>query len=305
MALERSVYDILTTAYVERPDVVHIIDGSQIPRFAVALLSEMRRETNRDFIISVHLTEEPYAREYTEKIASIVDVVFCNDANSVRIFDPDDTRHVYYTPHAYYDSVHYVDNSRRRTGVDVFMCGTYYQERVEFFENVDWTGINAYLAGWVVPGVEPSDNFMNVFHIGAMKNEDVAEWYRSCKIAVNVNRVMKIGREYSVIDDGEAYSVGPRVIEAAACGAFQLSDSRGEMVDVFGDSIPAFSSPKEFGDMVRYYLAHDEVMEDLSNKALVAVAPYSSRNRSLQMMSVFKKAIVSFKKMKNKGVSDG
>jgi hypothetical protein len=136
-AVSRSAYDVFTTVYVEKPDVVHFIDGTMVPIDLFRFLQSMREETGRRFVISVHLTEEPYATDYAMEIAKFSDVLFVNDVNSLSVFDPSDSKHVYYAPNAYMDSVHYPDYSVSRTGADVFMCGTMYPERLEFLRQVD------------------------------------------------------------------------------------------------------------------------------------------------------------------------
>jgi spore maturation protein CgeB len=98
------------------------------------------------------------------------------------------------------------------------------------------------------------------------------------------------------ISEGSAYSVSPRIIEAAACGAFQLSDYRKEIVDVFGESVPTFSSPAELREMVLYYLSHEEEMKRLSLLAEQKVRQYSYKNRSAFMLNVFSDALTLYSK---------
>ena len=49
--------------------------------------------------------------------------------------------------------------------------------------------------------------------------------------------------------------MGPRGVEYAACGTFQISDPRPEITDVFGDTVPIHRNPEELGRLIRKYLA--------------------------------------------------
>lgn len=290
----RAAMDVFTEIVLGKPDVIHIIDGTILPLSFFMNLFGFRAETKRRFIVSVHLTEEPYASEYTTSLIKLVDVVFVNDAAAAARFDADGLMHLYYSPHAYYPEIHYPDFGSDKP-IDVFMCGTLYKSRLEFLNEVDWSGVSAKIAGVVPEGLEHlvSPGLSSVLTPGFMDNAVVAEYYRKCKIAINLHRTMKLGFGSGDIDSSDAYSVGPRIIEAAACGAFQLSDYRQEIVDVFGGTIPIFSSPSEFQGMMRHYLENDAERLDLAIGASEAVRQYTCKNRSMFMLERFQEALES------------
>jgi spore maturation protein CgeB len=70
-------------------------------------------------------------------------------------------------------------------------------------------------------------------------------------VNISVHRSQRYADGVRVIDDGEAYSAGPRTWELAACEAFQVSDYRQEIADVFGDAIPFYDTPKELEVLLR------------------------------------------------------
>ncbi|HEU02422.1 MAG TPA: glycosyltransferase family 1 protein, partial [Aurantimonas coralicida] len=125
-------------------------------------------------------------------------------------------------------------------------------------EGVDWTGIKLRLLGfWQAAGFLGKDSPLLPFVVDkAISNLDVPRYYASAKICLNSHRA----------GDG-AESVNPRVVEAAACGAFQLSDARAEMREMFqwGGSwppmapvIPTFDDSESLETLIREYLAADE-----------------------------------------------
>ena len=67
------------------------------------------------------------------------------------------------------------------------------------------------------------------------------------------------------------WAMGPREVEAAACGGFFLRDPRGEGDEVLS-MLPTFTSPAEASDLLRYYLARPDERTDLALKAREAVA---------------------------------
>lgn len=292
MAQNRAAMDVITEVLMQRPDVVHIIDGTVFPINFYNQLFALRQETQRSFIVSIHLTEEPYASAYTTQVVNWVDVVFVNDAAAVKVFDPEGKRHIYYAPHSFFPGTHYPDYEAEKT-TDVFMCGTMYRSRLDFLSQVNWDGINVKIVG-LIPDREVVDPVLGE-HItsGLMDNADVADCYRRCKVAINLHRTVGLRGEDVVLGSEDAYSVGPRVIEAAACGAFQITDHRQEVTDVFGDSIPVFHSPEEFESLIRWYIAHDGERLEKAKKSNALVQRYSARNRAMFMLEVFQEALLS------------
>ena len=147
-AVVRSAMDVVTDVLLHRPDVVHVIDGTMFPEIMFRSLYDLRNETGRDFLISVHLTEEPYSLDRTFGMVQFIDLVFVNDAYAVDKYDPDGNRHVYYVPHVYHPGVHYDDDRER--DIDVFFCGTLFRERAKMFSGVNWDGINVKMIAQVV-----------------------------------------------------------------------------------------------------------------------------------------------------------
>lgn len=103
-------------------------------------------------------------------------------------------------------------------------------------------------------------------------NAFTARIYRGSAIGINIHRTERWNNNADVlIDPGEAYSMGPRAVELAACGLFQIADFRQEIEDVFGDSVPFHSSPEELGRLIRKYLADPAERERLARQQHEAI----------------------------------
>ena len=103
-------------------------------------------------------------------------------------------------------------------------------------------------------------------------NAFTARIYRGSAIGINIHRTERWNNNADVlIDPGEAYSMGPRAVELAACGLFQIADYRQEIIDVFGDSVPIHNSPDDLGRLIRKYLADPVRREKLAREQYAAI----------------------------------
>ena len=111
-------------------------------------------------------------------------------------------------------------------------------------------------------------------------NPLLAELYRSTKIALNHHR-MYTESDTAAIQDGQAYSLGPRAYEIAACGAFQLCDgTRPELREVFGDSVVTYSDAADLRRKIDYYLRRDCERVDHALKTWYAVRRCTFEDRA-------------------------
>jgi len=103
-------------------------------------------------------------------------------------------------------------------------------------------------------------------------NAFTARLYRGSAIGINIHRTERWNNNADIlIDEGEAYSMGPRGVELAACGCFQLSDYRQEIRDVFGDTVPIHSSPEELARLIRKYLDDPVRRQELARQQHEAI----------------------------------
>ena len=92
----------------------------------------------------------------------------------------------------------------------------------------------------------------------------------NAKVALNIHRVNKDVDGYLPIMDNhkDAYSIGPRLFEAVACGSALLTDFRQEAVDIFGDSISYFKTPEELGNTTRFLLENPEIRMNMVDESM-------------------------------------
>lgn len=294
--IARASRELVTEVIFRRPDVLFFIDGSKMPHAIFYELKRVQRELNRKIIMACYITESPYINEVTDSFANYMDVIFTNEKNDVARRDPKGERFIFYLPHSYSPSVHYPAPVAKKYQRDVFFCGTMYPERAKLLSGVNWSGIDALLQGsWQLAEPEDYDK-TKAFGItvdSPMPNAEVAEYYRGSKISINMGRVYGWTPQLDElsIDPNAAYSMGPRIVESAACGAFILSEPRPEIVDTFGDSIPTFTDSAQLQSMIHYFLENETERNEKAAQSLKIATGMTYANRAAFVSDILKQAI--------------
>lgn len=235
--------------------------------------------------VAVWYTEAPYDTNEGEELrfAPVTDVAFVNERAALDPFrrEIEGRGIVEYLPHAYDPERHRpegpVDEADR---CDVLLVGTGFFDRIHLLRNVDWTGIDLRLGGtW--QGVE-EESFLRPFvKYPPMDNADTVRLYQGAKIVLNPHRFAPTVAE----------SAGPRAYEAAACGAFQISDRRAEVEELFGASVPTYEAgvPWQLAGLIRRYLANDGERQALARQARERVAPHTFAARAEQVIAALER----------------
>ncbi len=224
--------------------------------------------------VCVVFTESPYDTEKELALAALVDGCWVNERTVLPKFQAVNRRSGY-LPCAWHPLKHRPDLPTPVTvpSYDVVFVGSGFGERIDFFNAIDWTGIDLGLYGvWKDFGLNAR---AEACVRGSEVNNDYASaLYRHAKIGLNLyrNRDHQRLRVY-----GE--SLSPRAYELAACGTFCLSEYRPEVAEVFGDRVPTFTTPVEAAALIRLWLAQDQRRRAVAAElpACVAEASWVSR----------------------------
>jgi spore maturation protein CgeB len=255
------------------PDVVVIVSAFYVSTFTFELLRL------RGHKVVALFTESPYEDDQQIKAADLADVVVLNDPTNIDRFRERNSRTVY-IPHAYDPDIHRRRPHEPGLASDFCFVGTGYPSRVDFFEQVDWDGIDVALAGnWhMIPDESPLRDFIAHHPDDCLENADAARLYSNTKMSANLYR-----REANEPGLDQGWAMGPREVELAAIGTPFLRDRRGESDEVLA-MLPTFDGPGDFGDKLRYYLAHDDEREEMGLKAQAAVADRTFENNAAQLL---------------------
>lgn len=158
---------------------------------------------------------------------------------------------------------------------DVLMIGSGWPERQALLEAINWDGINLKLYG-IWPGLidNPNSPIHKFYSPLIVNNVTIAQMYSSAKINLNFHRASPT-----------ALSWNPRAVEIAACCAFQLSDSRADLLELFGTSIPTFETSEQLEKLIRHYLGDDSHRIILQVKAHERVQGETFDNRAAALLS--------------------
>lgn len=268
--------------------------------------------------VGLWLTESPYRDEFYWGSAACYDIVWTNERSTAQVYADKisqqpirNTRAVHYLPTGYNPREHYpraVDYGLPEH--DVLFVGSGFIERVEMLRGVDWRGIDLALYGvWSYTGSKTTPKRLNatlgpawrawqwarrlmgdqdvtelVRHVRGpvIKNKQAVGLYTRAKINLDLARTTTTdGRNPAHVPMPE--SMGPRLKELAAIGAFCIAEWRPEIEETFGDLVPTFRTPDELEAQVRYWIERPAEREAKAAQLPDAVRAFSYREIAEQM----------------------
>lgn len=242
------------------PDFVLVVSAFFVPTFTMDLLRA------RGMKVVLLCTESPYEDDRQLTLAAHADLTLLNDPTGLDKFKM--VGEAYYQPHSYRPTVHFPQPKQEQYVSDFCFVGSGFPSRIEFFEKVDWTGIDALFAGTWKALEEDSPLRPFVAHDLelCLDNRDAVAAYCSTKVSANLYR-----REANRPELAHGWAIGPREVELAACGVPFLRERRGEGDELF-PFLPTFETPDEFNHELRWLLAHDELRKEIARKSRAAVS---------------------------------
>lgn len=280
--------DIVLAALRGRVDAVIVISALFINPAALRLLRAARVP------VGVVFTESPYQDEEQGTYADLASCCWTNDRTSSHYLRRFNARS-WYLPAAYRAGFHVPGEPDPSIPAhDVMFVGTYFPERLALLAAVDWTGIDLGLYGHVEPEQKRTRAYRKLapyFKGPAMDNADALAYYRRARLTLNLNRTCEHLDGDTHVTTGE--SLNPRAYELAAVGACQVAEYRAEYADVFGASVPTFTTAAELGSVVRALLPSADVRAALAAEAQRRVAPHSFDARAAQLIDQLGAAVLS------------
>lgn len=254
------------------PDLVVITSAFFVPPETYDIIRD------RGMKIAVILTESPYEDPFQLGIAARADIALVNDLVNLEAYRKVQPN-TWYNPHAYDPEKH-----RRRPQTpdlrsDFAWVGTAYPSRIEWFEQINFDGLEVVLGGnWQqLPEGHPLERFLLNDKANCIDNDETVDIYSSTSSSVNLYR--KESEEG--FDAG--WAMGPREVELAATGTFFLRDPRPES-DLVLPMLPSFASPEEFSDKLRWWLDHDEQREEATKAAQAAISTRTFVNNAKSLL---------------------
>lgn len=262
-------------------DAAIAVTGLKLHPNAVWGLRKLRIKT------AVICTESPYQTigvfpaPGERDMAALYDHVFTNERSARHLFTNNPASRVHYLAHAYNPAVHQPRPARPELACDALFIGTAFPERKLLFGDPGWAGIGLRILGpaW--------DRPLDMESMGdVVQNADAADHYASAAICLNHHRTT--GDPTSLTPSPfPAESLGPRAYELAAVRTFQFcDDSRAELADVFGDTVPTYKAgdAADCQAAVRYWLQHPDAREAAARAQHEAVQGHTWHARAAQIL---------------------
>ena len=269
---------VFGAAHFREVDAVYLISPMYFPMSIVDMLHK------DGFKVWTYFTECPYEDEFWSRgQASHFDACFVNDRNSLSRFQAYNP-HSYYLAHSYNPAVHHPGRMAVNGHEHVIMVGTGFKSRRAFLGEANWEGIDLRLYGTMWTEGDDGWNLKPYVRPRLIENQTTAMIYRGATIGLSMHRTERTFEAEEFIDKGEAYSVGPRTYELAACGLFQISDARPELRDIFEDTVPIYQTPADMERLVRYYLENPQERQELAGRQLEAVKPHTVERRMAELL---------------------
>jgi spore maturation protein CgeB len=259
-AIELAANGILSACYQTWPDVVMFVSAFFTPAWLLEVIRARRHKMVMLF------TESPYQDGQQLEMAKHADICLLNDPVNIEAYRA--LCPAGYVPHAYRPHVHYPALPGTQEIWDLAFVGSGFPSRMKFFAAMDLGGLDVRLAGpWLgIPDDDPLRDWTDPDPEGCVDNEETADIYRQSRTGINLYR-----REAEDAHLGEGWACGPREIEMAACGLWFARDPRPESDELF-PVLPAFGSPGEAGELIRWALSRPAKREEAAAKARAAVA---------------------------------
>lgn len=247
------------SCWEHQPEMILIFTGYYLP----PEFYDIARRNGHKVVLMC--TESPYEDDRQLLQAYHCDAVILNDTRNIEKFN--EICPTYYFGHGFDPEVHYPGEGNPDYLSEFCFVGTGFPQRIEFFEKMDWTTINAAFAGyWQATKPESPLRELLVHDIDdCLENSEAAAMYRSSLISANLYR-----KEKNANGNHDGHSCGPREIEMAACGLFFLRESRPESDSLF-PMLPTFTSPGDLQDQIYFWLNNFEERQLRATQALEAV----------------------------------
>ncbi|MDP5275510.1 CgeB family protein [Chengkuizengella axinellae] len=251
-----------------KPHLILVFDGWN---FSVTKIKVLKR---LGFVTAVWLLDDPYYTDITEIIAPKYDYIFTVESGCIDFYKSLGCKNVNFLPLAVDPDIFKLNrNVEAEYKSDVLFVGNAHPDRVDYFKEIEAELLKRNI-GIIGPGWEEINDSLltkTIIKNNWITPEETAKYYNGAKIVINMHRSIdnpNINRNTKVKIN--ALSVNPRTFEIAACGAFQLTDIRKDLYDLYtpGHDIATYKTSIEMIRKMDYYLYHSDKRQSMAAKAM-------------------------------------
>ncbi|WP_160645513.1 CgeB family protein [Chengkuizengella marina] len=259
--------NLLNVAKTFQPNLIIFFSGFNVSTNDLTTLKEM------GYYTAVWLLDDPYITDITQAMAPIYDFVFTVEKGCIEFYKSLGCQNVHFLPLAVDpDIFHFKNELDIKYQTDVLFIGNAHPDRLLFFNTIEHELVkrNMKIIG---PNWDKLGNFRlreNILVNNWVSAEETSKYYNGAKIVINMHRSVnnpEINQNHIRI---KAISMNARTFEIAACGAFQLTDVREELINVYipGDDIATYTTPNDLLEKIDYYLLHEDERRRMASNAI-------------------------------------
>jgi spore maturation protein CgeB len=248
----------------ERWDLFLTLYGFELSAQTLGLLK------NRGITSACWWLNDPTQIERSCEKAGLYDRYFTNAAGSVASYAQRGVV-AYHLPTACAPELHRPVGAQRRYACDICFAGDWSPVRERLVESLVGR-FNIRVFGPWGKKLAPHSPIRKVLTDGFFSPQQMVAMFSSSKIVLNLHSWYGC---YS-------YGTNPRLFEAAACGAFQLSDWKEEIDQYFeeGKSIVTYRQIEDVPELVEEYLKKDELRQQIASRArTIAIEKHTYKHR--------------------------
>ncbi|MGX5629193.1 CgeB family protein [Bacillus thuringiensis] len=284
--------DIIKTALKMKPDIIIVLQGlSEIITNQIVYLQQI------GFMTAIWLTDDPYYIDYTKKVVPFYNFVFTQDYGAIEIYKKLGCANAFYLPLAVDQSIFQPNKKSSSYKYEICFMGTAFDNRLDFIDKV-----SNYLAkkNTIIVG----NNWDKLKNYSILKDkikllpiavyEDTANYYTEAKINLNLHRSNTDTTFNSNSENIIAQSINNRTFEIAAHGAFQLTDFRPNLTDLYtpGADLDTFHSPEEFIQKTEFYLNNEYKRNKIAIKGLQHTLQHHTYEKRIpQLLNIIQQSL--------------
>jgi spore maturation protein CgeB len=245
------------------PDLVIVLNGT---RFPLAQVDALRAQGIRT---AIWLVDDPYHTDMSRNTAPHYDDVFTHEINCVSFYRELGCPSVHYLPLAASLQSYAPRNVELPFQKEICFIANGFENRIAFIDQIApfLARKKTFIAGWWWDRLRNYGLLQDKIKLNSqwMPPEEASSYYNGAKIVINLHRSDQDPANFNSVGIA-GHSINPRTYEICATGAFQLTDSRADLPQLYrpGIDLATYESPQDFIEKASYYLEHDQEREAIA-----------------------------------------
>jgi len=280
--------DFANVVAAHRPELVLVMDRNDPD-----VLEVLDKHRGRGHQIAVWCVDQPYRIDKDINFAHHYEYIFTNELSCLPVY-LERGHNANYLPLGVSRSIFYPKAVEPAFHTEVCFIGTSGSNRLTLMDQIApyLSNKNVIISGWFWERLHNFNLLKDKIRHDKlqfpnwMNSEETLSYYNGTKICLNMHRDPDETLNSRRLP---AYSMNPRTFEICASGAFQLTDIRNELPNLYtlGYEIETYSSADELVEKIEYYLTHEEQRKKIALRGYHrTIRDHTYENRLFQMLQI-------------------